>query len=205
MNLLGASELDQHFIVQPPLHFQRFTGGVSKISQASGREHCTYQKLILPVIVGHVNVDNKVINVTRSILDFTYMAQYPSLSEMDLEKMDNILSIFHQNKDIFLSNGACESTHFQIPKLHGLQHFVGDVHSGRPPDNFTTETPKSLHINMCKEPYNASNHHKYDTQILNYLGIHDCLAMQQVYEAYWVRMNTQLNSVSTNPGFEHPT
>ena len=124
---------------------------------------------------------------------------------MDLEKMDDILSIFHQNKDIFLSNGARESTHFRIPKLHGLQHFVGDVHSGGPPDNFTTETPESLHINMCKEPYNASNRCDYDTQILNYLGIHDHLAMRQAYEAYRARRNTQLNSVSTNPGFEHPT
>ncbi len=165
----------------------------------------TKSQSYVPVIVGHANMDNKVINVTQSILDFMYMAQYPSLSEMGLEKMDNILSIFHQNKDIFLSNGAHKSTHFRIPKLHGLQHFVGDVHSGGPPDNFTTEMPKLLHINMCKEPYNASNRHEYDTQILNYLGIHDCLAMQQVYEAYQVRMNTWLNSVSTNPGFEHPT
>ena len=37
--LIGENEMDCHFIAQPPIHTQRFTGGISKISQASGWEH----------------------------------------------------------------------------------------------------------------------------------------------------------------------
>ena len=49
--LIGENEMDCHFIAQPPIHTQRFTGGISKISQASGQEHHTYQRLMLPIIL----------------------------------------------------------------------------------------------------------------------------------------------------------
>jgi len=51
------------------------------------------------------------------------------------------------------------------------------------PDNFSTETPESLHIKMCKEPYNATNRRNYDPQILNYLDIHDRLTLRVHFEA----------------------
>ncbi len=116
-----------------------------------------FQKLILLVVVGHEKVDSKVIKSIRSILDYAYMAQYPVLSEIDLKKMDDILLVFHQNKEVFISNELQGSDHFCIPKLHALQHFMDDVQSGGTPDNFSTETPESLHISMCKVPYHASN------------------------------------------------
>src|SRR5260370_41351281 len=106
------------------------------------------------------------------------MVQYPVLSEVDLQKMESLLAIFHQNKDIFISNGSWGSDHLCIPKLHTLQHFMDDVQSGGTPNNFSTETPESLHIDMCKMPYCASNCHEFNKQILNYLDIHDHLAMQ---------------------------
>src|SRR5260370_31095666 len=98
--------MDRHFIAQPPIHTQHFTGGISKISQASGWEHCTYQKLMLPVIFGHEKVDAKVIDAIQSVLDFAYMAQYSSLSESNLNKMKDMLSSFNQSKEIFISNGS---------------------------------------------------------------------------------------------------
>ena len=99
--------------------------------------------------------------------------------------MEDLLTMFHQNKDIFISNELWGTDHLHIPKLHGLCHFMGNTQSGGTPDNFSTETPKSLHIDMCKIPYCASNHHESDKQILNYLDIHDRLAMCHAYEEYW--------------------
>src|SRR5260370_37922814 len=182
--LIGKEEMDCHFIAQPPIHTQRFTGGISKISQASGWEHHAYQKLMLPVIFGHEKVDAKVIDAIWSVLDFAYMAQYPLLSESNLNEMKDLLSSFNQSKEIFISNGSQESGHFHIPKLHALWHFVDNIHSGGIPDNCSTETPESLHIQMCKDPYGASNHHDYDKQILNYLNIQDHLSMCYAYEDY---------------------
>ncbi len=91
--------MDHWFIAQPPLHFQCFGSGISKISQASGWEHWTYQRLILPVIAGHEKVDDKVIKMIQSILDYAYMVPYLVLSE-DLQKMVSLLIVFHQNKEI---------------------------------------------------------------------------------------------------------
>src|SRR5260370_5011430 len=191
--LIGKEEMDHHFIAQPPIHTQRLTGGISKISQASGQEHCTYQKLMLPVIFGHEKVNAKVINAIWLVLDFAYMAQYSSLSELNLNKMKDLLSSFNQSKEIFISNGSQESHHFRIPKLHALWHFVDDIHSGGTPDNCSTKTPKSLHIQMCKDPYGASNHHDYDKQILNYLNIQDYLSMHYAYEDYRERERIEVS------------
>ena len=102
-------------------------------------------------------MDSKVIKLIRSILDYAYMAQYPVLSEIDLKKTDDILLVFHQNKEVFISNELWGSDHFHIPKLHALQHFMDDIWSGGTPDNFSTETPESLHISMCKVPYHTLN------------------------------------------------
>src|SRR5260221_12653031 len=96
--------MDCRFIAQPPIHTKRFTGGISKISQASGQEHRTYQRLMLPIIFGHEKVDAKVIDAIWSVLDFVYMAQYPLLSDSNLSKMKDLLSSFNQSKEVFISH-----------------------------------------------------------------------------------------------------
>src|SRR5258707_14050070 len=126
--------MDHCFIAQPPIHTQHFTGGISKISQASGWEHHAYQRLMLPIIFGHEKVDAKVINAIWSVLDFVYMAQYPLLSDLNLSKMKDLLSLFNRNKEVFISNGSQELHHFHIPKLHALHHFILVVHSGGTPE-----------------------------------------------------------------------
>ena len=99
------------------------------------------------MIAGHEKVDSRVIKAVRSILDYTYMAQYPALSELDLRKMEDLLTVFHQNKEIFISNKLWGTDHLHIPKLHGLHHFMDDTQSGG--------TPESLHIDIvmnCAQP-----------------------------------------------------
>ena len=76
-----------------------------------------------------------------------------------------------------------EMDHLCIPKLHALVHYLENSYQLGIPDNFSTEIPESLHIKMCKEPYNAMNNHNYDTQILNYLDIQDRLTLHIIFEA----------------------
>src|SRR5258708_27952006 len=82
---------------------------------------------------------------------------------------------------------------FSHPKLHALQHFIHDVHSGGTPENCSTETPESLHIQMCKDPYEASHHCDYDEQILSYLDIQDHLSMHSAYEDYRERERIEVS------------
>src|SRR5258708_1460448 len=58
---------------------------------------------------------------------------------------------------------------------------------------------KSLHIQMCKDPYEASNHCDYDKQILSYLDIQDCLSMRSAYEDYRERERIEVSK----PFFVH--
>src|SRR5258708_10395967 len=46
---------------------------------------------------------------------------------------------------------------------------------------------------MCKDPYEASNHHNYDKQILSYLDIQDCLSMHSAYEDYRERKRIEVS------------
>src|SRR5258708_20938577 len=156
--LIGENEMDCHFIAQLPIHTQHFTGGILKISQASGWEHHTYQRLILPIIFVHEKVDAKVIDAIWSVLYFVYMAQYPLLSDLNLSKMKYLLSLFNQSKEVFISNGSQELHHFCIPKLHALQHFIHDVHSGGTPENCSTKTPK-CHAPSWLDPGEPSHTH----------------------------------------------
>src|SRR5258708_32592949 len=70
---------------------------------------------------------------------------------------------------------------------------IHDVQSGGTTENCSTKTPKSLHIQMCKDPYEASNHHDYDKQILSYLDIQDCLSMHSAYEDYRERKRIEVS------------
>src|SRR5258708_10578427 len=47
--LIGENEMDRHFIGQPPIPTQRFTRGISKLSQASVWEPPPYHTLMLPL------------------------------------------------------------------------------------------------------------------------------------------------------------
>jgi hypothetical protein len=197
--------MDRCFIAQPPISTNHFAGGISIISQVTRQEHCAFQQAILSIIIGHDHIDNKVINAISSLLDFSYLAQYPSLSASEIHKMEEALTTFHGNKQVFVDNGLRDPPHFQIPKLHRLQHFIGDITTGGTPNNSSTETPESLHIEMCKEPYLASNHCEYDKQILNYLDVQDRLAMRYAYESHRESEKSHVSTLEHNKLSVHGT
>ncbi len=102
-------------------------------------------------------IDHKVLVAFQSLVDYIFIAHYPLASVTDLE------------------------TNLRIPKLHALLHYIENLYQLSVPDNFSTKTPESLHIQMCKDPYKASNHCNFDCQILNYLDIQDHLTLCLLY------------------------
>ena len=135
----------------------------------------------MPVIARCTN--HQTLVVVRSLVDFIYLAHYPLISESDLEAMSASLTEFHRYKWIFIQNGSQgQKGHLRIPKLHALLHYLENSYQLGILDNFSTEMPESLHISMCKDPYNASNRCEFNSQILNYLDIQDQLTLQQFYE-----------------------
>ena len=76
--------------------------------------------LDLPVTNGQESL--QIITAVRTLLDFLYLAQLTSHSSSTLAHMEESLSRFHDNKDIFVELGI--RNHFKYPKLHLLLHYV---------------------------------------------------------------------------------
>ena len=182
---IGKKELDHQFKAQPKLGFHTFMDGIVKISQATGCEHKTYLQFILPVITGCKGLDLREIASVRTLIDYIYLAHYPVVSISELEAMEHLLADFHANKQVFILNGSQGNKgHLNIPKLHALIHYVTNAYQLGILGNFSPEIPESLHIQMCKEPYQSTNQHDYDHQILNYLDIQDHLTLHALYEVF---------------------
>ncbi|KAF8314119.1 uncharacterized protein EI90DRAFT_2874305, partial [Cantharellus anzutake] len=107
---------------------------------------------------------------TRSLLDFSYKAQFPVHSDITLESM------LHDLKNGAHCNGkGIPISHFRIPKHQNLCHFMDDIHDHGTLDNGSSEITEALHIPTCKVTYHATNRRGFTTQILNQLQRIDSL------------------------------
>ncbi|KAF8342082.1 uncharacterized protein EI90DRAFT_2904255 [Cantharellus anzutake] len=178
---LGEAELDRRLIAQPPDNrAPHFPNGLSCISQASGREFKAFQSIAVVVIAGHDAVTPAIMKAVRSLLDYIFIAQSPIISKIDLQLMKRSLECFHRYKRAFIQNGSREQGHMNIPKLHALPHFMDDTCRKGTPDNFSTETPETQHIKICKEPYCMSNKRDYAQQIVNFLDVQEKIALRML-------------------------
>ncbi|KAI0056689.1 hypothetical protein BV25DRAFT_1813639 [Artomyces pyxidatus] len=157
----GADEIDARFARLPPNHNLRlFSSGISHLSRVSGQEHKDICRVLLGVVVGLRLPDNqspsRLVRALRAILDFVYIAQYPSQSKDTLGYLDDALLRFHTNKAIFQDLGIRDT--FNLPKLHSLLHYSSAIKLFGTTDNYSTEYSERLHIDFAKDAYRATNH-----------------------------------------------
>ena len=88
-------------------------------------------------------------------MDFLFIAQYQCQTSNTIQQLEDCLSVFHDNKDVFLDLGVREN--FNLPKLHSLTHYASSIRLFGTTDNYNTEQFEHLHINFTKKPYHASN------------------------------------------------
>ena len=60
----------------------------------------------------------RLVRAVRGVLDFLYIAQFPSQTDETLELLTESLSTFHNNKEIFEELKIRDS--FNIPKFHSM-------------------------------------------------------------------------------------
>ncbi|KAF8511993.1 hypothetical protein JB92DRAFT_3174281 [Gautieria morchelliformis] len=106
--------------------------------------------------------------VPPPVIDFIYYASFASHSTETLRRLQDALDTFHQNKQVFIDHHI--RTHFQIPKIHMMEHYVALIHSKGSADGFNTELSERLHIDCAKEGYRASNKKNYTQQMINFLA-----------------------------------
>ncbi|KAF8487754.1 hypothetical protein JB92DRAFT_3085489 [Gautieria morchelliformis] len=161
----GTQEVDERFKClsdHPGLcHFKK---GISTISQWTGHEHKEMEHVFASLIFGAVPPD--VAAVARATIDFIYYASFPSHSTETLRRLQDSLHAFHKHKGIFIKAGIRK--HFQIPKIHIMEHYAHLIQANGSADSFNTEMSQWLHIDCAKEGYWASNNN-YTQQMIQYL------------------------------------
>ncbi|KAG8720868.1 hypothetical protein FRC08_017601 [Ceratobasidium sp. 394] len=88
-----------------------------------------------------------------------YLAHSSSLTDDEIDAMDDALQVFHENKEAFvrLEAMASEEGFSMIPKLHMMQHYTHLIRQLGTPDGFNTEMSERLHIDFAKSGYRALN------------------------------------------------
>ena len=157
---IGADEIDARCARLPPNHHIRhFAKGISILSRVSGTEHQQISSILLGLVLdvqlpsGHSPV--RLIRATRALLDFLYLAQYPSHTDDTLQYLEEALQTFHENRSIFVDIGICRN--FRIPKFHSLLHYTKSIRYFSTTDNYNTKYTECLHIELAKEAYRATN------------------------------------------------
>ncbi|KAG1802364.1 hypothetical protein EV424DRAFT_1351759 [Suillus variegatus] len=150
----GAAEIDARCRRLPPNHHIRlFTKGITCLSCISGTEHSQICHFLLGIVIG--------------LLDFLYLAQYLCHSLETLQLLDDALSLFYENKDIFIDLGI--RNNFNLPKLHVTRHYSYMIMMLGTTDNYNTEYTERLHIDYAKDAYRATNHKDEFAQMTRWL------------------------------------
>ncbi|KDQ49791.1 hypothetical protein JAAARDRAFT_63501 [Jaapia argillacea MUCL 33604] len=114
-----------------------FKKGLSSITQWTGNKYWQMEKVFVGIVSSLYPDEPCVIAASCAILDFIYLAHYPSYTTSSLQAMNKALKAFHDNKQVFVDYRL--HSHFNIPKLHWLQHYVASI------------------INFAKQASQASN------------------------------------------------
>jgi hypothetical protein len=140
--VFGSEEIDVRCRRLPPNHnVMLFPKGITTLSRVSGKEHKNICRVLLGLIIdlplpgGQSPV--RLIRAVQALLDFLYLAQYPSHTTDTISRLNDALSRFHNNKDIFIVLGA--RAHFDFPKMHSLIHYASSIILFGTTDNYNTE------------------------------------------------------------------
>ncbi|KAF9231173.1 hypothetical protein BU15DRAFT_56491, partial [Melanogaster broomeanus] len=110
------------------------------------------------------------------LLAFSYFAQLKVHTEASLTELDTALATFHSHKQVFVELRV--RSHFNIPKIHQLTHYVHSIRRYGSPDGFNTELPERLHIDFAKDAYQSSNKRDYEEQMVLWLQCQEAIYLR---------------------------
>ncbi|EPQ49998.1 hypothetical protein GLOTRDRAFT_26531, partial [Gloeophyllum trabeum ATCC 11539] len=188
LHISDEDEIDDRYrcmIDHPGL--RHFKNGISAVSQWTGTEFKEMERVFAGLLSGAVHPTAA--KAARATLDFIYYAQFQTHTSDTLDALQAALQEFHNNKDIFIALGARE--HFNIPKLHAMQHYIDSIRSRGSADGFNTELPERLHIDYAKDAYRASNKRNYVEQMARWLERQESVERFNSYLA-WLNVSSDL-------------
>ncbi|KAI9428379.1 hypothetical protein H4582DRAFT_2092395 [Lactarius indigo] len=184
ITIFGAAEVDACCRLLPPNHhISLFASGITTLSQILGKEHKDICRFLLGLVIGLPlpggQLPSRLIRATRALLDFVYLVQYPSHTSKTLQRLEDCLAHFHENKEVFVDLGMCE--HLDLPKIHSLLHYRSSIALFSTTDNYNTEQSECLHIDFTKDAYRATNRKGEYTQMTTWLEHHEKIQMHMAF------------------------
>ncbi len=175
----GKDEFDRRYrAMTPHRDLRHFKKGISFVSQWTGTEYKNMEKVFLGVVAGTADTD--VTKAVRAILDFIYYAHFELHTDTSLAMMRSAWLEFHRAKRVFLRQGVRE--HFNIPKLHSMEHYLDSIREFGAADGYSTESPERHHIDLAKLAYDASNKQSsYTVQMTTWLNRQDAILRFDTY------------------------
>ena len=172
VHTFGPTEINARCRAMPPNHkTMLFTKGITSLGRISGHEHkkmcCILLGLIVDLPIPGGWDSTRLMRAVRALLDFLYLAQYQCHTRETIDRLQDTLSVFHNNKAIFLDLGVRQN--FNLPKLHSLTHYVSSIHLFGTTDNYNTEQTERLHIEFAKDAYRATNRKDIYPQMTTWL------------------------------------
>ncbi|EMD33212.1 hypothetical protein CERSUDRAFT_57388 [Gelatoporia subvermispora B] len=199
--LIGEKELDARFHAMPDvMDMRHFGNGISGVSQWTGHEHKEMEQIFLGIMMGYE--DERMVQTTRAVLDFIYLSSLQSHTEKTLDSLAAALHEFHTYKDVFIELGTRSQSHFNIPKIHSMIHYVSMIRLFGSADGFNTESPERLHIDYAKDAYHASNRRDYIIQMVTWLHRQETIDWFSLYLEW--RSLQQAAPATASSDSEHP-
>ena len=201
----GGAEIDARCRRLPPNHNIRlFMNGISTLSRVTGKEHFQMASILLGLINGirlpGGRSSSRLLRAVRGLIDFLFLAQYPMHTTETLKLLRDALKRFHDNKDIFVDLGI--RNHFNIPKLHFLDHYLMYIELFGTTDNCNTEYTERLHIDLAKDAWDATNGKDEFPQMTVWLERHEKIFRHAKYIKWRTSGHHRPNPTSerANPG-----
>ena len=159
-DLIGGDILDKRCRCIPPNHSIRiFHMGLSVLRRVTGKEHGQICQFVLGLLIGFKLRDpsstRRLVCMTRAVLDFVYIAQYPIHTTETLELLQDALRRIHENKQVFIDEGI--RSDFNFVKMHSMIHYFSSIKLRGTTDNCNTQFSERLHIDLAKDAYAATN------------------------------------------------
>ncbi|KAH9916351.1 uncharacterized protein B0H18DRAFT_884910 [Fomitopsis serialis] len=178
-DLLSPDELDNRLRCLPQAFgIRHFKNGISSLAQISGKERKEMARVLLGCLIG--KIPKPVMLAFRSILDFIYLAQYPTHDDDTLQYMQDALNTFHKHKGVLVELGIRDD--LNIPKLHSLLHYIDSIRMFGTTDNYNTEMFERLHIDFAKDAWRASNHRDEFPQMVRWITRQEKIALYEAYQ-----------------------
>ncbi|KAL0951815.1 hypothetical protein HGRIS_008482 [Hohenbuehelia grisea] len=191
--IISESEVDARFRDMPTHNgLRHFKHGISHVSQWTGTEHKEMEKIFLGLVTQ--NAPQGVIRAVRGLVDFIHYASLQSHTSHTLLAMRHALNEFHSHKNIFIELGGRTQPHFNIPKIHSLEHYEDLIRLFGSADGFNTESPERLHIDYAKNAYRASNRKDYIQQMVRWLDRQEAVDRFSAYLEWARPLCTPLSS-----------